>query len=143
MTRVLCVCLGNICRSPAAEGMLRQLAPDLTVDSAGTGRWHIGEPPHRDMIATAAARGIDLTAQRARQFTADDFTNFDVIFAMDAQNAADIETLRPRGNNTPVYLFAGTPVPDPYYTGDFTGCLDVIETAARRWINDKTLRQPG
>ena len=129
--RVLCVCLGNICRSPAAEGVLRALIPDLSVDSAGTGGWHVGDPPYGPMQAAARARGYDLSGLRARQFTVDDFTEFDLIIAMDAQNLADIEALRPAGNATPVWLMAEIDVPDPYYTRDFDGCLDIIEKAAR------------
>jgi protein-tyrosine phosphatase len=129
--RVLCVCLGNICRSPAAEGVLRALIPDLALDSAGTGGWHVGDPPYAPMQITARGRGYDLSGLCARQFTADDFTEFDLIIAMDAQNLADIEAQRPAGNVTPVRKMAEGDVPDPYYTRDFDGCLDIIENAAR------------
>ncbi|WP_294606707.1 low molecular weight protein-tyrosine-phosphatase [Roseovarius sp.] len=135
---ILFVCLGNICRSPAAEGVFRALAPQVATDSAGTGGWHVGEPPYGPMQTAACARGIDLSDLRARQFRADDFTRFDLVIAMDAQNLRDIEALRPTGNTTPVRLMtdfapdAGMDhVPDPYYTRDFDGTLDLIETAAR------------
>lgn len=138
MTRILCVCLGNICRSPTAEAVLRKKgAGAITVDSAGTGGWHIGDPPYPPAIKAAAKRGYDLHDLRGRKVTADDFDNFDLILAMDAQNQDDLEALRPKGNATPVKLimdFApnlGTDeVPDPYYTGDFDHALDLIETAA-------------
>lgn len=136
-TRILCVCLGNICRSPAAEGVLRTLNPDLHLDSAGTSDWHVAEPPYAPMQQAARARGYDLSAQRARQFTAHDFTAFDLILAMDESNLSNIESLRPAGNTTPVQLFAPyaetgeTNVPDPYYTRDFNGTLDLIESAAQ------------
>jgi len=141
VTRILFVCLGNICRSPAAEGVLRHLAPEFEVDSAGTGGWHLGEPPHPPMQQAARARGYDLSALRARQFQRADFDRFDLIVAMDGQNLRDIEAERPPGQTTPVHLFteyapeAGMDhVPDPYYTGDFDGTLDLIEAAANGLI---------
>ena len=135
---VLFVCLGNICRSPSAEAVFTHLAgPDeFIVDSAGTGDWHIGNPPYGPMIASASARGIAMDHLRARQVSAADFDRFDLILAMDASNRANLEALRPPGNTTPVRLFmefAGQPgaeVPDPYYTRDFDGALDLIEAAA-------------
>ncbi len=134
--RMLFVCLGNICRSPAAEGMMRRLAPDLTLDSAGTGGWHVGDPPYAPMQAAAKARDIDLSGLRARQFTVDDFDAFDLIIPMDRQNRSDIEALRPAGHMTPVRLMTDKDVPDPYYTRDFDGCLDIIETASRSLLAD-------
>ncbi|MDF1669697.1 MAG: low molecular weight phosphotyrosine protein phosphatase [Roseovarius sp.] len=135
--RVLFVCLGNICRSPAAEGVFRHMAPDVISDSAGTGHWHVGEPPYGAMQQAAAVRGYDLSDLRARQFTSADFTRFDLIIAMDATNRRDIEALRPVDATTPVQLFTDyapnqgmTHVPDPYYTRDFDGVLDLIEVAS-------------
>ncbi|MCV2888579.1 low molecular weight protein-tyrosine-phosphatase [Ruegeria aquimaris] len=135
--RILFVCLGNICRSPAAEGVFRALMPNAQTDSAGTAGWHVGKPPYGPMQAAAAVRGIDLSDLRARQFSAGDFTRFDLILGMDAENIAEIEALRPAGNSTPVRLFTefapetgATHVPDPYYTRDFDGALDLIEAAA-------------
>ncbi len=140
--RILFVCLGNICRSPAAEGVFRTLAPQVETDSAGTGGWHVGEAPYGPMQNAALARGYDLSDLRARQFTADDFSLFDLIIAMDSQNLSDIEAQRPRANQTPVHLFtdyASRPdtdhVPDPYYARDFDGALDLIENAARGLCN--------
>lgn len=136
--KLLFVCLGNICRSPTAEGVMRALAPDLRCDSAGTSRWHVGEPPYGAMQQAALARGIDLSDLRARQFQAQDFERFDLIIAMDPQNLADMEALRPEGSDTPVRLFTGyitnaetDTVPDPYYTRDFDATLDLIEQAAQ------------
>ncbi|UWQ76035.1 low molecular weight protein-tyrosine-phosphatase [Leisingera sp. M658] len=137
-TRILFVCLGNICRSPAAEGVFRALSPGAETDSAGTASYHAGEPPYGPMQAAARARGLDISDLRARQFHRDDFADFDLIIAMDARNLDNIEALRPAGNGTPVRLFtAYAPetgadhVPDPYYTRDFDGCLDLIEAAAK------------
>lgn len=135
--RVLFVCLGNICRSPAAEGVFRSLCPACETDSAGTSAWHIGEPPYGPMQAAAAARGLDLSDLRARQFVTQDFEVFDLIVAMDQDNLQNIEALRPMGCETKVALLTdyasgtgATHVPDPYYTREFDACLDLIETAA-------------
>ncbi len=142
--RVLFVCLGNICRSPAAEGVVRALAGDrLRLDSAGTSDWHRGAPPYGPMIEAAASRGIDLRSLRARQFTRRDFLDFDLIVVMDADNRADVERLRPEGAETPVGLLtdyapeAGmNHVPDPYYTRDFEATLDLIELCAAGLVRD-------
>ncbi len=136
MASFLFVCLGNICRSPTAEAAVRARRPEWRLDSAGTGGWHVGKAPYEPCQEAARDRGIDLSDLRARQFEAEDFNRFDVIIAMDGENAADIEALRPKGNETPVVLFtdyidgAGAPVPVPYYTRDFEGCLDLIERCA-------------
>lgn len=141
-TSILFVCLGNICRSPTAEAVMRGLAPQLDLDSAGTGGWHAGEPPYGPMQAAARARGLDMSDLRARQFTPADFTRFDLILAMDGSNLQDIEAQRPAGNDTPVRLFTdylpedgpfagATEVPDPWYTRDFDGALDLVEACAR------------
>lgn len=137
--RVLCVCLGNICRSPAAEAALRALAPDWTLDSAGTGDWHLGDAPYGPMQAAALVRGLDLSGLRARQVALSDFDRFDLILAMDAQNLADLERLRPSGNATALRLFAVRDVPDPYYTRDFDGALDMIQSAAVALVSDTTV----
>jgi len=137
MTRILFVCLGNICRSPAAEGVTRARSPGLTLDSAGTSDWHVGEPPCPGMVAAAAARGIDLAPLRARQFIRADFDRFDLILGMDDDNIAAIERLRPRGATTRVARFTdyapetgADHVPDAYYTRDYDGALDLIEACA-------------
>jgi len=128
--RVLCVCLGNICRSPTAEAVLRTKAPDWEIDSAGTAGWHVGKPPYGPMQEAAKGRGYDLSPLRARKFSARDFEDFDLILAMDEENRTDIEAQRPTGSTTKVALFADTAVPDPYYTRDFDGALSMIEDAA-------------
>lgn len=135
---ILFVCLGNICRSPAAEGVFRQMRPGHPVDSAGTGGWHVGEPPHGPMQVAAEARGYDLSPLRARQFVVADFDRFDLILAMDDQNLAEIKRLQPVGNTSVLRRLtdyapeAGRDhVPDPYYSGDFDGTLDLIVRAVR------------
>lgn len=136
-TRILFVCLGNICRSPAAEAIVRARSAgmSLVLDSAGTGDWHVGQPPYGPMQEAAETRGYDLSDLRARVFTPEDFDRFDLIIAMDRDNQRDIEKLR-QGSATPVRLFTeytaetGSAVPDPYFTRDFHGALDLIETCA-------------
>jgi protein-tyrosine phosphatase len=140
MTRILFVCLGNICRSPAAEGVTRAMAAergmDLALDSASTGDWHIGRPPHPPMVAAARARGHDLSGLRARQVVPGDFARFDLILAMDRANLAALERLRPRGSATPVRLFLGdAEVPDPWFDGGFDAALDLIETGSARLLD--------
>jgi protein-tyrosine phosphatase len=141
-TRILFVCLGNICRSPTAEGVTRHMAEGqgiaLTLDSAGTSGWHVGEPPYDAMQAAARTRGYDLSRQRARQFDRADFDTFDLILAMDASNRREVEAMRPPGNDTPVRLFTDYAtetgmdhVPDPYYTRDFDETLDLVEACAK------------
>ncbi|MEM8631359.1 MAG: low molecular weight protein-tyrosine-phosphatase [Pseudomonadota bacterium] len=139
-TRVLFVCLGNICRSPTAEAVFAHHAEaqgkPVVAESAGTSDWHVGDPPYVPAIRAAKARGYGMGHLRGRQFTAADFAAFDLIIAMDARNLARIEAIRPEGSATPVRLFleaagleAGE-VPDPYYTRDFEGALSLIERAA-------------
>jgi len=141
--RILCVCLGNICRSPTAEAVIRAIGAGrgIEADSAGTGGWHVGDRPYGPAIQAAAARGYDLAPLRARRFLPEDFATFDLILAMDRDNLAEIERQRPRGSATPVRLILDyapetglEEVPDPYYTRDFEGTLDLIEAAARGLI---------
>ena len=116
---------------------MRQIEPELTVDSAGTSDWHIGDPPYEPMIRAARQRGVDLTDLRARMLEPKDFDRFDLIVVMDRKNAARAEALRPRASTTPVTLLASyghgpeTEIPDPYYTRDFGGALDLIEGGCR------------
>ena len=139
MISLLFVCLGNICRSPTGEALLRAALPDAHIDSAGTAGWHVGKPPHGPMQAAARARGYDLSQQRARQVTAEDFHRFDLILAMDSSNLEDLQAIRPADATAELALYlsvqedAPTDVPDPYYTRDFDGVLTLIEQAARAW----------
>lgn len=142
MTRILFVCLGNICRSPTAEGIFTQHAKNaglshLSIDSAGTASWHSGKPPYGPMQDACRSRGYDLSTLRARQFTNQDFYDFDLILAMDQSNFDDIESLRPEGSETPVQLLLNyadatnlSDVPDPYYTRDFDQTIDLVEMAS-------------
>jgi protein-tyrosine phosphatase len=140
--RVLFVCLGNICRSPTAEGVFRQLleqeAPELQieVDSAGTADYHIGQPPDLRSQRAAMRRGIDLGALRARQIATADFARFDLILAMDRANLLELEAMRPKNSRAQVRLFleyapelGRLEVPDPYY-GDESGFEEVLDFSA-------------
>ncbi len=123
---ILFVCLGNICRSPMAEGALRARARaagfSFTVDSAGTGDWHIGRPPDPRAIATALRHSVDIGGYRARQVRPADFRRYQRIFALDRNNLVDLERLRPAGGLAELSLLldmvagrAGEDVADPYY----------------------------
>ncbi|MEM6467838.1 MAG: low molecular weight protein-tyrosine-phosphatase [Pseudomonadota bacterium] len=143
MTAILFVCLGNICRSPAAHGsfltLLSQngLEDHFEVDSAGTGNWHIGHPPDTRMTQAASMRGIDLTPLRARQVTPEDFDQFPHVFAMDQRNLRDMQRLAQGRTYQPqlyldlVYPGMGREVPDPYSGGaqGFEEVLDLVEEA--------------
>jgi protein-tyrosine phosphatase len=146
VTRVCFVCLGNICRSPTAEGVFRHvvlragLGSAFVIDSAGTGDWHVGEAPDERAVAAAARRGIPLES-RARQFVRADFARFDLVVAMDKKNRevlrrmagseaatlAKIHLLRTFDPESPPHA----DVPDPYYGGDegFEEVLDICEDA--------------
>jgi len=141
--RVCFVCLGNICRSPTAEGVFKKLVADaqlaVTVDSAGTGAYHVGELPDPRTRLAAARRGYELTS-RARKFVASDFEKFDLVVAMDRDNFENLQRLaRGRTNAPPVVLLRsfepgapeGAEVPDPWYGGDdgFEDVLDICERA--------------
>ncbi|TCL72796.1 low molecular weight protein-tyrosine-phosphatase [Rhizobium sp. BK251] len=152
---ILFVCMGNICRSPLAEGIFLHLVgrqhgiEGFDVDSAGTGGWHEGEPPDRRSIAVARGHGLDISNQRARKIRRDDFDRFDVIVAMDRNNLAELTKTAPPGARERIHLFSslaqGTieDVPDPYY-GDmdafeavysmlFAGCSRLAEGIGKTW----------
>lgn len=145
MVRVLFVCLGNICRSPTAEGVFRHvveragLKDRIEIDSAGTHAYHIGDPPDLRSQEAARRRGIDLSSLRGRKATAEDIERFDYILAMDAENLANLQAICPVGLEEKVRLFLEfapnrpeREVPDPYFGGEsgFERVLDMIEEAA-------------
>ena len=156
--RLLMVCLGNICRSPTAHGVLQKMIEDkglqgqLEVDSAGTGSYHAGEPPDPRTISAAAGRGYDLSSQRARQVTAVDFDAFDHVLAMDKHNLQELQRHCPTDKQHKLSLLLDymdvegdsrdgangihkryDEVPDPYYGGadGFELVLDLVESACR------------
>ena len=142
--RVLFVCLGNICRSPTAEGVLRHklreagLADQVEVASAGTGDWHVGKAPDKRSQAAAKLRGYDLSAQRAQQVSRADFATYDLILAMDNSNLRHLKALQPTKGKAELDLFLRRfqseidEVPDPYHDSDqgFEQVLDLIERAS-------------
>ena len=141
--RVLFVCLGNICRSPTAEGVLRHklqqagLERQVEVASAGTGGWHAGEPPDKRTQRAAQLRGYDLSQQRAQQVRVQDFERYDLILAMDNSNLRDLKAMQPANSKAELDVFlrryegVKSEVPDPYYDGEqgFVEVLDLIEAA--------------
>jgi protein-tyrosine phosphatase len=146
MTRVLFVCMGNICRSPTAEAVLRELARresaslEIEVDSAGTHGYHRGDPPDERSIEAARRRGFDLSALRARVVDANDFERFDLVLAMDREVLDRLRSLVPSRHAARVKLFleyapalGRSDVPDPYYGGaaGFEEVLDLVEEGAR------------
>lgn len=140
-TKILMVCLGNICRSPLAEGILKSKInkEKIFVDSAGTGHWHVGQLPDLRSIEVAKTHGIDLTNQRGRQFTQKDFLNFDYIFVMDHSNKENVLELAQ--NNTDkekvqlileeLFPLENVDVPDPYYGGEqgFESVFQMLDKA--------------
>ncbi len=149
-TRILFVCLGNICRSPTAEGVFRalaerrEMAAGLVIDSAGTGGWHVGEPADRRMQAACRQRGYTLTS-RARQVADADFERFDLIFAMDRDNERDLLARCPDAHRAKIRLFReldpepGSPdLPDPYYGGPegFEEVVNIVERCSKRLLDE-------
>lgn len=156
---VLFVCMGNICRSPTAEGVFRRMVTDagldgrVLIDSAGTHGYHVGEPPDRRAQRHAQARGYDLSSLRARVVAEDDFSRFDLLLAMDADNLALLEAQCPAELRERCRLFLSfapdaptTSVPDPYYGSgrDFDRVLDLVESAGAgllRHVQEQLARQ--
>lgn len=147
---VLFVCLGNICRSPLAEGIFLHLAHEadagrhFTVDSAGTGAWHVGERPDPRSLEVAERHGVDLPGH-ARKVTEEDFRRFDHIVAMDRSNLRDLEALRPEDATAVLQLLrdhdpdAGNgEVPDPYYGGEdgFDRVYEMVHRSCRVFLDD-------
>ncbi len=145
--RILAVCLGNICRSPAAEAAIREAATrrgvTIDVDSAGTGGWHVGNPPDPRMVAAAADVGLTVDGA-ARQVSEADFRAFDLIVAMDDQNLGALRKMRPADASAELALFRsfdpdadGRDVPDPYYGGEdgFREAVGMVRAAAEGLVS--------
>ncbi|WP_075185237.1 low molecular weight protein-tyrosine-phosphatase [Teredinibacter haidensis] len=145
-TRVLFVCLGNICRSPTAHGFFRDLVACegldhiIDVDSAGTSGWHIGEMPDKRAVEASLSRGCDLSHLRGREFVANDFSTFDYILAMDNDNLRAMAAMKPDNYSGVLSLFLDfssqkgySEVPDPYYGGakGFQTVLDLVEDGCK------------
>jgi protein-tyrosine phosphatase len=151
---VVFVCTGNICRSPTAEGVFRKMVEDaglsgrITIDSAGTHDYHVGEPPDARTVEAAARRGYDLSGLRARKFEREDFHRFDLVLAMDRANHAVLAHVAQPSSGHKLRMmmsyarrFEETDVPDPYYGGEegFERVLDLLEDAARGLL--ETIRE--
>lgn len=148
--KVLFVCLGNICRSPTAEGVFRHyvkqagLDGKVTIDSAGTADWHIGKTPDPRTIKAAAKRGYDLSALQGRQAVAEDFHKFDLILAMDESNLTNLQAIQPADSKAELALYLPRlgqetrEVPDPYYGGEdgFELVLDMLEQASEVLLDE-------
>jgi protein-tyrosine phosphatase len=149
--RLLFVCLGNICRSPMAEGVFRRAAAEegaldhFEIDSAGLGDWHVGQAPDDRAQKAARQRGIDISGQSARQISREDFSRFDLLLAMDGSNYDELAELAPRNARHKIRRFldfaphAGTKdVPDPFFgeAEGFDHALDLIEEAARGLLTE-------
>lgn len=156
--RVLFICMGNICRSPTAEGVFRRLvaerAPglDIEIESAGTHDYHVGDPPDRRAIAAAARRGIDISSLRARAVEQADFARFDLLIAMDRLNREVLLDRSPQQYRDRVRLFLEfapaideDDVPDPYYGGPvgFERVLDLAEEASIGLLDELVSRSTG
>jgi protein-tyrosine phosphatase len=156
--RILFVCLGNICRSPMAEGVFRRVAEEeglldrFEIDSAGLGDWHIGQAPDHRAQKAARSRGVDISAQSARQVVDEDFERFDLLLVMDRSNYAELKARAPhdaRAKIRPFLDFAphvGTKdVPDPFFGGTegFDHALDLIEAASRGLLASLTGEKIG
>ncbi len=148
--KVLMVCLGNICRSPLADGLMRKKVVDhglpVEVDSAGTGDWHVGEAPDPRMRETAKSKGLSIDGLRGRQFTMEDFDRFDRIFVMDLSNRENVLKLaRDENDEAKVDLLLNLShpgedmeVPDPYFGGDegFQHVYQLVDDATDQLINE-------
>ncbi len=149
--KVLFVCMGNICRSPTAHGVFRnmvasaELAGLIEIDSAGTHAYHVGNPPDKRAQQTAESRGIDLSDLRARQAQSEDFAQFDYVIAMDQDNYHSLMSICPSGQEERVFMFMDfapemrtREVPDPYYGGDagFERVFDLVDAAAKGLLED-------
>jgi protein-tyrosine phosphatase len=137
---VLFVCLGNICRSPMAEAVFRQMVKEagledrFHIESAGTGSWHVGERPHRGTIAVLQQNEIDIGAKRGQQLSRSAMSTFDYIIAMDTENVSDIQSVF--GKRVPRLLEFAPPstpqdVPDPYYSGGFDYVYQLVQAGCR------------
>ena len=142
MIQILFVCLGNICRSPMAEAVMKHLiekeglSSKVKVDSAATSSWHIGDPPHRGTQSKLNEYGISTTGMKGRQLQKEDFEAFDYIIGMDNSNVENICQMLGQPNHPKIFRFLDITshkkdVPDPYYTGDFQETYDLVEEGCK------------
>lgn len=147
MINVVFVCLGNICRSPMAEGIFRDMVrkegldQKIAVDSAGTSDWHIGDPPHKGTLGIFEKYGVSAEGLKARQYKKEDIQGFDYIIAMDASNIENMEKIQ-GGKSSKVTLLLdllddvkSKDVPDPYFTGDFEETYRLVTEGCRKLLD--------
>lgn len=151
MTRVLFVCLGNICRSPISEAVMRHLVENkglsdqIKIDSAATSSWHIGEPPHKGTKAKLKEFGISTSGMKGRQLSTEDFETFDYIIGMDSSNVRNIRQMLGQPEHPKIFRFLDLTdhkkdVPDPYYTGDFQETYELVVDGCEALL-EKILRE--
>ncbi|MCA0971928.1 low molecular weight phosphotyrosine protein phosphatase [Halobacillus litoralis] len=157
MVRVLFVCLGNICRSPMAEAVFRDmvqkdgLSSQIEVDSAGIGHWHVGSDPHEGTKGILDQKGLSYEGISARQVTESDWDDFDYLIAMDDQNMRDLKAIREKNDVVVGKLLDEIPgakesdVPDPYFTGNFDYVYQLVSEGCSRWLerikNEHSLKE--
>lgn len=135
MKKIVFVCLGNICRSPMAEAVMKDLTTELHIESRATSSWEHGNPIHPGTQAILREHAISYDKTKgSQQISSQDFHDFDVILAMDEQNVRDLHAMAPEGTTHKIYLFADTSVPDPYYTGDFDQTYQMVTKGCQKWL---------
>ena len=146
MKSILFVCLGNICRSPLAEGIAKKIAKeknlDLLIDSAGTGDWHIGQEPCPNSVKVAAQHNIDISEYQGRQVTVEDFSKYDLVVGLDDSNMSNLKNLGAKGHvKLGHFGYNDEDVPDPYFFDGFEGfdkVFEMIETCVTQLLKEKT-----
>ncbi len=135
MRKIVFVCLGNICRSPMAEFVMKSLTEDFHIESRATSTWEHGNPIHRGTQGIFKKHAIAYdTGKSSQSMTLEDFENFDLILGMDKQNVRDLKAMSPQKYHDKIHLFAEKSVPDPYYTGDFDETYEMVLEGCKKWL---------
>lgn len=135
MKKIVFVCLGNICRSPMAEFVMKSLTDQIYVESRATSSWEHGNPIHQKTQEVLRQHGIPYDQKKtSKQITAIDFENFDYIIGMDASNVCDLQKMAKKADRDKIYLFGEKSVPDPWYTGDFNETYDLVLRGCHAWL---------
>lgn len=135
MKKIVFVCLGNICRSPMAEFVMKDLTDQVYVESRATSSWEHGNPIHQGTQGIFRQHAIPFDSQKtSQQISAKDFKEFDYIIGMDASNVADLKQMAPKAYQDKIYSFAERSVPDPWYTGDFEETYELVRKGCQDWL---------
>ncbi len=135
MKKIVFVCLGNICRSPMAEFVMKEMTDELHIESRATSSWEEGNPIHRGTQAIFRKHAIAYNQHKtSMRMTREDFLTFDLIIGMDAQNVLDLKAMAPKGTENKIVQFAEKSVPDPWYTGDFDETYSIVREGCRVWL---------